>query len=88
MNTIYDEVTYEVVKGKATIKGDGVYSETNRKIIVRVKVVNEYGTFYGEEFVINKGKGGCGSVIGVEGIGILGLAGAVYAITRKKNRRD
>jgi hypothetical protein len=85
MNTIYDEVTYEVVKGKATIKGDGIFSETDRKIVVRVKIVNEYGTFYGEEFVINAGNGaGCGGVIGVGSIAALTLAGVAVFVARKK----
>ncbi|MBR2384042.1 MAG: hypothetical protein IKA99_00360, partial [Clostridia bacterium] len=90
MNTIYDEVTYEVVKGKATIKGDGIFSETNGKIVVRVKVVNEYGTFYGEQLIINEGQGvNVWLIVGISaGIVVLGLAGTLVIISRKKKRRD
>lgn len=43
-------------KGKARIDGNGIFAENDYEIVVRAKITNEYGTFYGEEFVFNKGK--------------------------------
>ena len=48
MKTAYDKVTYEIIKGDARVDGDGLYSNTDGEIVVRVKIENEFGTFYGE----------------------------------------
>ena len=58
MKTAYDNVSYEIVKGDARIDGEGLYSNTDGEIIVRVKIENEFGTFYGEEITLNKGADG------------------------------
>ena len=96
MKTAYDKVTYEIVKGDARIDGDGLYSNTDGEIVVRVKIENEFGTFYGEEITLNKGaagesgnptdsntgNGGCGGGVAA---GILPLAVvAIMAIAKKR----
>ena len=89
MPTAFDEVTYEIVKGKARIEGDGLYSESDGKITVRAKIVNEYGTFYGSEITLNAGKkdGGCKSSVGGEASVVLAVA-AVAAMIFKKRREN
>ena len=96
MKTAYDKVTYEVIKGDARVDGDGLYSNTDGEIVVRVKIENEFGTFLGEEITLNKGaagesgnptdsntgKGGCGGGVAA---GILPLAVvAIMAIAKKR----
>lgn len=58
MKTAYDKVTYEIVKGDARVDGTGLYSNTDGEITVKVKIENEFGTFYGEELTFNKDASG------------------------------
>lgn len=55
METAYSTITYEVVKGAAHISGDGLYADGDGEIVVKVKIENEYGVFYGSELKINEG---------------------------------
>ncbi len=88
MNTAFDAVEYEVVKGKARISGNGVYGESDAEIVVRAKLTNEYGTFYSDEFVFNEGvkekKKGCNGSVTVAGALVL-IAAMPFVIRRKKN---
>lgn len=99
MNTAYDKVSYEVVKGDARIDGDGLYSNTDGEIVVRVKIENEFGTFYGNELTINKGseekptesggsesKKGCGSSA-ASAAAMCGLLFAATAVIAKKRKK-
>ena len=95
MKTAYDKVTYEIVKGDARVDGDGLYSNTDGEIVVRVKIENEFGTFYGEEVTLNKGAAGeSGNTSGSTGkgcgggvaAGILPFAAAAIITIAKKRR--
>ena len=99
MNTAYDKVSYEVVKGDARIDGDGLYSNTDGEIVVRVKIENEFGTFYGSELTINKGseekptesgcfgsENGCGSSA-ASAAAMCGLLFAATAVIAKKRKK-
>ena len=93
MPTAFDEVTYEVVKGKARIDGDGLFSESDGEIVVRAKITNEFGTFYGSEITLNAGAkdgGGCSCGASLDGaIFVLPLiAAAAIAIIFKKRREN
>ena len=95
MKTAYDNVSYEIVKGDARIDGEGLYSNTDGEIIVRVKIENEFGTFYGEEITLNKGADGgqsgeSGGKKGCKGgiaVGALPFVVAAAAIIAKKRRK-
>lgn len=83
MATAYDKVSYEVLSGDATINGDGLYSNTDSQIKIRVKVENEFGTFYGEEIVLNSNasSSGCSCKGVVSGdIIIIGFVLSIVAI--------
>ena len=95
MKTAYDKVTYEIIKGDARVDGDGLYSNTDGEIVVRVKIENEFGTFYGEEVTLNKGAAGeSGNTSGSTGkgcgggvaAGILPFAAAAIITIAKKRR--
>ena len=95
MKTAYDKVTYEIVKGDARVDGDGLYSNTDGEIVVRVKIENEFGMFYGEEVTLNKGAAGeSGNTSGSTGkgcgggvaAGILPFAAAAIITIAKKRR--
>lgn len=90
MPTAFDEVTYEIVKGKAKISGDGLYSESDGEIVVRAKITNEYGTFYGSEITLNAGKkdGGCKSGIGGASLALPLVAAAILVLTFRKRREN
>lgn len=90
MPTAFDEISYEVVKGKARIEKDGLYSETDGEIVVRAKITNEYGTFYGSEITINAGQkeSGCkGSVDGSLCV-LPVIALAAFVLIMKKRREN
>lgn len=96
MKTAYDKVTYEIVKGDARVDGDGLYSNTDSEIVVRVKIENEFGTFYGEEVTLNKGAAGeSGNTSGSTGkgcgggvaAGILPFAAAAIITIAKKGEK-
>lgn len=97
MKTAYDKVSYEIIKGDARIDGDGLYSNTDGEIVVRVKIENEFGTFYGEELTLNKGaqepgesnagstgKKGCGGSVAAGLLPLMGLAAFVIAKKRRE----
>lgn len=90
MTTAFDVIEYEVVKGKARIDGNGIFAENDYEIVVRAKITNEYGTFYGEEFVFNKGKKevkkGCKG--GIFAMGILPLAAAMTIPMILRRKKD
>ena len=73
----------------------GLYSNTDGEIIVRVKIENEFGTFYGEEITLNKGANGgqsgeSGGKRGCKGgiaAGALPFVIASAAIIAKKRRK-
>ena len=97
MKTAYDKVSYEIIKGDARIDGDGLYSNTDGEIVVRVKIENEFGTFYGEELTLNKGaqepgesnasstgKKGCGGSVAAGLLPLMGIAAFVIAKKRRE----
>ena len=91
--TAFDEVTYEVVKGKARIDGDGLFSESDGEIVVRAKITNEFGTFYGSEITLNAGAkdgGGCscGASLGGAIFALPLIAAAAIAIIFRKRREN
>ena len=93
MLTAFDEVTYEVVKGKARIEGDGLFSESDGEIVVRAKITNEFGTFYGSEITLNAGAkdgGGCSCGASLDGaiFALPLIAAAAIAIIFKKRREN
>lgn len=97
MKTAYDKVSYEIIKGDARIDGDGLYSNTDGEIVVRVKIENEFGTFYGEELTLNKGaqepgesnasstgNKGCGGSVAAGLLPLMGIAAIVIAKKRRE----
>ena len=90
MTTAFDVTEYEVVKGKARIDGNGIFAENDYEIVVRAKITNEYGTFYGEEFVFNKGKKevkkGCKGGLSV--MGILPLAAMTIPMILRRRKDE
>ena len=91
MKTAYDKVTYEVVRGNARISGDGVYSESDYEIAIRVKIENEYGTFYSEEIVINEGmvkKKGCHSSLCMSGSILAGMVGMAMLVMKRSKKEN
>ncbi len=91
-STEYDKVTYEVIKGDARVDGTGLYSNTDDEITVRVKIENEFGTFYGSELTFNKSESdggetgkGCGGGV-FASVMTLPFAAAATILLGKKRK--